>query len=245
MRTKLPIVTLLAGLFLASMFLAPSIAQQPEQSLRRPDAGAGQNELTTAGVVARVQKAYEETRDFQAKFRQVYISRRTHQREETAGSISYLRPGRMRWDYTEGQSKSFVVNSDTLWVADHEEKVVQISEKFRTSSLSTAITFLWGEGKLENDFHLKLIREQSLDRGISIGDRYCLELTPKREGEEFDALYFMISKDEFQVQESVLYDLVGNINHIVYAEQKRNQGLAETLFQFQPPEGWRVERIEL
>ena len=245
MRTKRSIANLMAGLFLTAMFLAPSSAQQPEPSLRRPDTTVNRSELTTEGVVARVQKAYEQTSDFQAKFQQVYISRRTHQREQTAGSISYLRPGKMRWDYSEGQSKSFIVNSDILWVADHEEKVVQVNDKFRTSNLSTAITFLWGEGKLENDFNLKLIRERSLDRGIDIGDRYCLELTPKREGEEFDALYFMISKDEFQVQESVLYDLVGNINHIVYSEQKRNQGLTETLFRFQPPEGWRVERIEL
>ena len=89
MRTKKSIAIMFTGFFLTTFYFTLALAQQPEQQpLRRPDAPVSQSEPTTAGVVARVQKAYEETSDFQAKFRQVYISRRTHQREETAGRLS-------------------------------------------------------------------------------------------------------------------------------------------------------------
>lgn len=199
--------------------------------------GAGAKDLTAGQVTEKIQKFYEATGDFQAAFQQEYFSRALGKKKRSSGFVYIKKPGKMRWDYQEPRPKHFVADGKALYIYDPELEQVMVDRAFSGSSLTTAVTFLWGKGKLSGEFDIAFCRQSDLGGP----GHYVLQMLPKKKA-RFKKLIMVVDKQTFKVTETVVEDPGGNVNHIFFANISVNVGLKDESFRFEVPEG--VDVIE-
>jgi outer membrane lipoprotein carrier protein len=202
-----------------------------------PLSGAGAKDLTAGQVAEKIQKFYEATRDFQAAFQQEYFSKALGRKKSSSGFVYIKKPGRMRWDYKEPRPKHFVADGKALYIYDPELEQVMVDRAFSGSELTTAVTFLWGKGKLSDEFQIAFSGRSDLGGP----GHYVLQMLPKREA-RFKQLVMVVDKQTFKVTETVVEDPGGNVNHIFFANISTNVGLKDESFRFEIPAG--VDVIE-
>ena len=181
-------------------------------------------------IVERLQSFYENTDDFSASFHQTYTYQVGRQ-VESRGSVAFKKPAMMRWDYEEPRSRTFIVDGTDLWIWTPEDFSVVRQRDFTASDLSTSITFLWGEGRLEDEFHIEL---QGKDR---------LSLTPIRPESAFQSVIFRVDLETGRVLESTVIDPQGNRNHMVFTDVRLNAGMPRDRFVFTPPTGADLQEM--
>jgi len=179
-------------------------------------------------LVVKVQKFYEQTDDLDADFIQIYTRKALSRTSESRGKLKIKKPGMMRWDYSQPEPKHFIANGQSLWIYEPEEEQVIVDHNFKTSQLSTPITFLWGQGDLRDSFTAKV--------GTGAPAKHSmLVLTPKSDA-TFTKLVLIVEDASGKVVESVLHETVGNTNHFKFRDIKTNVGLAASSFDFTPPD---------
>ena len=198
---------------------------------------AGSKDLTAKQVAQKIQKFYEATRDFQAAFQQEYFSKALGRKKSSSGFVYIKKPGKMRWDYKEPRPKHFIADGQALYIYDPELEQVMVDRAFSGSSLTTAVTFLWGKGKLSDEFAVAFYGMGDLGGS----QHYVLEMLPKKKA-RFKKLVMVVDKKTFKVTETVVEDPGGNVNHIFFAKISTNVGLKDESFNFEIPEG--VDVIE-
>jgi outer membrane lipoprotein carrier protein len=199
---------------------------------------AAAKDLTAGQVADKIQKFYDSTKDFQAAFQQEYFSKALGRKKTSSGFVYIKKPGKMRWDYKQPRAKHFVADGQALYIYDPDLEQVMVDRKFSGSSLTTAISFLWGRGNLKDEFKVEFSKRADLGGP----EHYVLELLPKKNA-RFKGLTFVVDKKNFQVVETLVIDPGDNINHIFFAKVSVNVGLKDQSFVFKIPEG--VEVIEM
>lgn len=189
-----------------------------------------------AALAEKVQSFYEHTRDFSASFTQQYKYKAMARTQKSAGTVQVKKPGLMRWDYTAPYEKLFLLDGKALWVWDPEDNAVMVNRSFSSDQLSAAVTFLWGKGKLSDEFDIQQVDKPSYGETV-------LELVPKKPQSGFTRLYFAIDANTGAVVTSVVIDSQGNENRITFTDVKTNAGVPSDRFTFQVPKGATVQEL--
>jgi outer membrane lipoprotein carrier protein len=190
-----------------------------------------------SAIARRVQAFYAKTKDFSATFRQRYTYVAMGRTEDSEGTVRVKKPGLVRWDYARPEKRTLYLQGTTLWIWRPEDQEAQVKRDFGGDQLSSAFTFLWGKGDLLREFSPKAVRAPA---GLPPGEG--LELTPLKPAPGVQKLLFVVGKDG-QVLASLVTNPQGDLNQIVFAEAKVDQGLADSLFQFTPPKGAYVQEF--
>jgi outer membrane lipoprotein carrier protein len=199
----------------------PAIAAEPDSS-----AGAsGASDLAT--VVARLQRHYQETRSFDAKFNES-IASAGGARSERSGMIKYRKPGRMRWDFAPPQEETIVSDGTMLYVYEPDlNQVVEapLEHAFRTSAPAA---LLLGMGDIERDFVASMPIAPPADnlvhlalKGRADGTRVALGLDPAT----------------YDIRDLTVTDTLGNVTRLVFSDLRMNISLDDALFRFKVPDG--------
>src|SRR5271166_58018 len=102
-------------------------------------------------LLNRLQKHYQQTNSFSAKFKEQIIPAGGAKRERE-GTVYYRKPGRMRWEF-DGQDNEIIVSDGKLLYSYQPDlnQVIEtpLEEAFRSSSVAA---FLLGIGNIERDF---------------------------------------------------------------------------------------------
>jgi outer membrane lipoprotein carrier protein len=191
-------------------------------------------------IIDQVQQHYEETDDLQASFVQRSLIKSLGQTKESGGLVSFKKPGKMRWEYTEPTQQLLVSDGKTYWlyVPDDEQVIVQEAEDAYGSK--TPITFLSGMGKLQNDFYMKLLPPEVVQESLVSGHR--LELLPKQPQPDVAKLILTVDEETFQIVHTAVYDPYGNITDVYLQQIEMNFGLPDELFTFEIPTGVDIIR---
>lgn len=243
---NLPMLQLLQTFFpslLAFSLAAQTPPSQPAAPAKTKAPAAKAKTKAPAGadaLVAKVQKVYDNTKDFSADFIQTYTRIALSKTSESRGTVQVLKPGMMRWDYKKPEEQQIVADGKQLYIYDIEDQHVTIDPKFQLSDQGSSLSFLWGQGKLTDSFN------------VSIGDKKLvnapegtevLELKPKKDA-TYTKLALVVDSATGQVKESILYETTGNINRFKFDNTKTNTGLKAELFNFKPPPGVEIAVIE-
>lgn len=189
-------------------------------------------------LVAKVQAFYDQTKDMSGDFVQLYTRIALSKTSESRGTMKMLKPGMMRWDYDKPEAKHFIADGKQLYVYDPEDQHVSIDPQFQLSDQGSSLSFLWGQGRLSNEFRAKLLPKVD---GAPAGTER-LELVPKKDA-TYTRLELTIDAATGQVVETVLFESTGNTNRFRFANLKTNTGLKPDSFQFTPPPGAEVAII--
>jgi outer membrane lipoprotein carrier protein len=188
-------------------------------------------------LAQRVQRFYAQTKDFSAVFHQHYTYVAVGRVEDSEGTVQVKKPGLVRWDYTRPDKRTLYLEGKTLWIWRPDDQEAQVKRDFGGDQLSSAFTFLWGQGDLLKEFAPKAVKKPE---GLPAGD--ALELTPVKQVAGVSKLLFVVGKDG-QVLASVVTNPQGDVNQMVFGDAKVNQGLADSLFHFEPPKGAYVQQF--
>jgi outer membrane lipoprotein carrier protein len=188
-------------------------------------------------IARRVQAYYAQTKDFSASFHQRYTYVSIGRVEDSEGTVQVKKPGFVRWDYVRPDRRTLYLSGKTLWIWRPEDQEAQVKRDFGGDQLSSAFSFLWGKGDLLKEFSPKAVPPPA---GLPVGDG--LQLTPRKPTPGVQKLVFVVAKDG-QVLASVVTNPQSDVNQIVFSDPKVNQGLADSLFRFEPPKGAYVQEF--
>lgn len=204
---------------------------KPAAEVAKPAAPAPM-EPDVKALVDRVQAFYEKTTDFTAEFKQDYTYKAFKRTQSSSGKVTYAKPAQMRWDYLKPSARTFVLSKDRVTLLDPEAMTLTTSS-IATNSLSASVTFLWGQGKLADEF--------------SIAKKACkdckgtlLELTPLKPDPRFQKVLLEVDPKTATVIKSTVIDPDGSENAITFGQMQLNTGVDPAKFKLEAPPGTQV-----
>lgn len=172
-----------------------------------------------------VQKYYDGAKTYSAAFDQEYETV-DGVRKLSSGVVWFKKPGLMRWDYEKPEARFLLSDGQYFWSWEPVYRQY-CKQNLGASQLPTALTFLAGEGRLEDDFHIQL--------GKVDGNQVQLELTPVTPSLSFDKIRFEILMPTAKVFRATIYDAMGNFNRITFKSPEINAAMEDSNFRFTPP----------
>lgn len=192
--------------------------------------------LTFTEVAERVERTYGEFENLEASFvqesRVAALGGRTRHKE---GRLWFLRPGRMRWEYEKPERQLIVADGMNLWYYRPRQKQVIVRELDGAFSSQTPLLFLFGRGRIAEEF--------SWDDGEAAADAdgiITLDLKPKEETPELTGLKLLVRHEAWTVAATVIRDAFGNETRLEFSDEKPNTSVDAGLFLFEPPPGTEV-----
>jgi outer membrane lipoprotein carrier protein len=184
-------------------------------------------------LVDRMQAFYEKTNDFKADFKQDYKYKTFRRTQTSTGTVIYKKPGLMRWEYEKPSKRTFVLAGSKVYAHDPEAQSLTVAS-VDTSKLSASVTFLFGQGKLADEFNIK--------KGTCADCKgTLLVLDPAQPDPRFRQVRLEVDTNTAQVLKSTVVDPDGSENTIAFLNLKTNVNVEADSFKINPPEGTRVD----
>jgi len=185
--------------------------------------------ITADSVTDRMQSYYETVKVYSAEFKQD-VSDISGLTQSSKGIVFFMKPGRMRWQYTSPDEKYLISNGKQLWAWEPAYKQY-CEQDLQSGTVPTALTFLTGEGNIRKEFNVKL-----LDKAAA--GTHAIELTPKNPNPNYQNIVFVVDATSFRVKTATVADALGNINKITFSDVIINEGVGEVkaeYFEFKAP----------
>lgn len=206
------------GLVLAAALLSTSLFAQE----RPPSAQDSAKDLAQ-----RVDRHYNQLHSLKAGFSESYEGLGIHRTE--SGTLLLLKPGRMRWSYSQPAGKLFLLDGKYAWFyAKGDPQVQRIAAK-QLDDLRSPLRFLLG--------HTELAKELSnLTLAPAANGRFTLTGQPKGQEKRVSRLTLTVTADgvilSIEVEETD-----GALTRFSFSGEVPNAPLPADLFRFTPPAG--------
>jgi outer membrane lipoprotein carrier protein len=193
-------------------------------------------------ILVMVQAFYDGTADLEAKFKQNYWNPAYNESRNTSGKLKLKKPGKMVWDYKDGQDSDVYANGDTLWMVEHDTRQVIKTSVADNPEINAALKFLFGGESLVREFEVRYAKADKVKR-YGDTEHYVLELKPKKDNKHYKGLVLMVHATTGRVDGFVVYNTDGSSNFFQLNNIKTNTGIADKVFDFKLPSGY-VETVE-
>jgi outer membrane lipoprotein carrier protein len=188
----------------------------------------------TAGELAQaLQKRIETIHDFSSDFVHVYEGGVLKKQVTERGHLLVKKPGKMRWEYSAPEAKTFVSDGVRLYSYVPADKQVVVSPVPPEDEASTASLFLAGKGSLARDFTPSIADQPA---GFPPGSR-TLKLVPKFRQRDYDWLMLVVDPGSLAIRGLVTVDAQGGKSSFSFTNLKENVGLTDKDFAFKIPRG--------
>jgi outer membrane lipoprotein carrier protein len=185
-------------------------------------------------IVAKVQKQYDTHEDFKANFVQESMVKSLGKKQVSEGTVSFKKPGKMRWNYQKPFRQEIISDGKTLWNYRVEDKQVMVGQMSQAVQGKVPSTFLAGLGNLQRDFQARWVKEPSAS------EPYSLELTPQDIQGSLEKLFLLVDRESYQILQARIQDVMGNTTQISFSKIQFGNRLPDSLFTFTPPKGVEV-----
>lgn len=203
--------TALAGLVLAFLVVSPAWSGD------------------AAALLGQLRKTYEGTRDLRARFLQTSHLVAAGMDRTASGEALFQKGGRMRWSYEGDDPQVIVSDGQTLWIYQVRDKTVLRQELSAVPAESRlALDLLSGFDGVETFFRVETCGP------------LCLVLTPKEPRHDVARVTVEFADEGRAVSAVLTEDPLGNRTRLEFREVRRNGGVPEGAFLFEPPKGVQV-----
>jgi len=194
--------------------------------------------ISTAGtdasqLAASLQKKYDGISDFSADFIHSYEGGVLRKTVTERGHLLIKKPGKMRWEYTVPEQKTFVSDGMKMYSYIPRDKQVIVASVPPQDQATTPTMFLAGKGNLTRDFSPSLV---DLPAGMPSGSR-ALKLVPKTRQQDYDWLILVVDPETLNLRGLVTVDAQGGKSSFSFSNLKQNVGLTDKEFTFKIPRG--------
>jgi outer membrane lipoprotein carrier protein len=185
-------------------------------------------------VAKQVQAHYQTIKDFTADFSHTYEGGVLRKKTTERGAVLIKKPGRMRWNYTQPEQKTFVSDGIKIYAHVPADRQVTVSSMPADDKASTPILFLVGKGDLTRDFNVSYAEPIA---GVTFpADSYALKLAPRTKVPEYEWLILVVDKS-LKLQMLVARDSQSGTSTFTFTNLKENVGLKDSQFTFTIPRG--------
>ncbi|MBI3610703.1 MAG: outer membrane lipoprotein carrier protein LolA [Nitrospirae bacterium] len=214
-----------------SCFWASAVLVGASLGIPAPPARAAEDPL--AGMIQKIQTAYETTADWEADFEQVTRIEGFETAITSRGRLYIKKPGRLRWDYREPNHHQVVVNVGKIWVYTPEQQQVVVGPFAQVSDSQLPLHLLTGVGRLDEDFAVRWT-DPARPRPDGLP---ALTLVPKDPRTGLARLELEVDPAGYFITRLTLFEANGNQSRFRFSRIRRNTGLKDRFFVFSPPKG--------
>jgi outer membrane lipoprotein carrier protein len=189
-------------------------------------------------LVAKLQQRYAAVNTVSADFRQTYRAPGVDMSE--SGTFWMKKPGLMRWEYREPETKLFIADGRDTYLYNPQDRQVMV-RRFSASELhGTPLQFLLGRGDILKSFFVS--REPA--SAARIQGTLLLRLVPREEDATYS--YFVLECDEntYDLRRIVIRERTGNTSEFVLTNLVTNIKTETGKFEFRIPKGAEVIRLD-
>ncbi len=198
-------------------------------------AAAAQSRASATDTARALQEKYDRVKDFTADFTHTYEGGVLKRKSTERGTVQIKKPGRMRWEYTSPEKKTFVSDGSQIYSHVPADKQVIVSSMPSTDEATTAVLFLAGKGNLLRDFAVSYTES-------AIAGATALRLDPKQKQRDYDWLIVTVDPATLQIRALTASDQQGGRSTFVFSNYRENTGVADSVFAFKIPRGADVIR---
>lgn len=180
-------------------------------------------------VVAAVQARLDSAADFQADVHQEAVVAALDRTVTAGGTVTFKRPGKMRWEFTGDDPQTIVADGTTVWFYQPEDRQVLKAPLESIFRSTTPVSFLTGVGRIAEDFQAAIVERDEATA--------TLALDPKRSGGDVGRLVLVVDSASFDIVEARVTDPLGNLTRLRFSNLRRNAGIEDGVFVFEIPPG--------
>jgi chaperone LolA len=212
------------AIFLAIVMCLAAAATVRCETIALPAAPAGKD---LQHALDRLQRHYRDTNSFTAKFSEEIAAVGAPKRQRQ-GTVSFRKPGRMRWEFAAPELQTIVSDGDTLYSYDPDlNQVVETPLKQALKS-SSATSFLLGIGNINRDFKAAFANPATFTGLVD------LILDAKTGGYKIEV---GLDPKTYNLVALTLTDQLGDVTRIDFTGVHDNVELPDSIFAFKPPAG--------
>jgi outer membrane lipoprotein carrier protein len=182
-------------------------------------------------VTRAIEQRYNRLRTLQVEFEE-RVSYGERVRRAEKGTLYLLRPGKMRWEYTEPKGKLFVADGKIIYLYSPHSNQVQRLKPKDTADWRAPLAFLLGRLDFGREFGPITIRPR--DAVIE------LVAAPRSEREPFTQAVFHVAPKTFEIRRIVVTGQDGMVTEFLFRSERANPALEGGLFRFEPPAGAEI-----
>ena len=153
-------------------------------------------------------------------------------RRQERGTLYLLRPGKMRWEYSEPAGKLFVSDGKMLYLYSPNSNQVQRLKPKETEDLRAPLAFLLGKLNFQKEFG-KLTTSAT-------GDSIELTAQARSDQESYNQAVFTIDPQSYQIRRIRVEGQDGVVTEFVFTSETLNAPVTGALFQFHAPPGAEI-----
>jgi outer membrane lipoprotein carrier protein len=178
-------------------------------------------------VLDHLQRHYHDTNSFTAKFNEEIATVGAPKRQRQ-GTVSFRKPGRMRWEFSDPEKQTIVSDGTTLYSYDPDlNQVVETPLKQALKS-SSATSFLLGIGNINRDFKAAFAHPATPTGLVD------LILDAKTGGYKIEV---GLDPSTYNLMKLTLTDQLGDVTKIDFSDVHDNVELPDSNFAFNAPAG--------
>ena len=181
-------------------------------------------------------QAFSRMNSFKGTFVQTYYDSLQDRTDVSKGTVSFLKPGRMKWTYLDPEPMTVIIGSEKIWIVDPLLENVTVQDIQQVSRIDSLAFLLRHEAMAK---HFKTITPR-LDYLKTSQELLALYLAPKEENPDFREIQIGLEQGDHQLKQFVIIDHMDNRRNIQFSEMVLNPSLDATQFEFQIPEGMEV-----
>lgn len=204
----------------------------PMVLLIAPAIAPGQARPPAAETAGALQQKYDRVKDFTADFEHIYEGGVLKKTSTERGTVQIKKPGRMRWEYTSPDKKTFVSDNHRIYSYIPADKQVIVAPMPPEDEATTAVLFLTGKGNLTRDFRVSYVDAEP--------DAWGLRLDPKQKQRDYDWLVLVVDRSTLRIRGLSAADQQGGRSTFHFTNYRENTGLSDKVFDFKIPRGTDV-----
>ena len=191
-------------------------------------AALGQGSLVTAHDLAqKVDRRYNQLHSLTAGFTESYTGMGIDRTE--SGKLLLLKPGRMKWEYTNPAGKLFLLDGKYAWFYSRGDSQVQRIPAKQLDDLRSPLRFLLGHTELEKEMN-------GLTLASAPNAQFTLTGVPKGRENRVARLTLTVTA-EGTITAIEIEETDGALTHFTFTGEVPNAPIKPETFHFTPPAG--------
>jgi outer membrane lipoprotein carrier protein len=191
-----------------------------------------------AGAISGLQRRYASAETVSGNFQQTYRAPGIDQAQ--SGVFWLKKPGLMRWEYRSPEEQLFVADGRESFLYVPRDRQVTVQPLTASDLRRTPLEFLMGAGDIPKSFVSSWDTEfaPKADRTVLI------RLTPRAKDPAYLFLVLELDQTTFDLRRIVVREPTGNTMEFLLSGVAINRKLEPKLFQFKPPKGTEIMRLD-
>jgi len=188
---------------------------------------AQQHAPSAQEMAARVDRHYNQLHSLRCGFAESYQGLGIRRTE--SGTLLLLKPGRMRWDYSQPSGKLFLLDGKYAWLYTRGDAQVQRLPAKQLDDLRSPLRFLLGHTELEKELNNLIMRPAS-------NGQFTLTGQPKGQEKRVSRLTLTVTATGV-ITAIEMEETDGAQTRFSFSAEQTNAPISADAFRFTPPAG--------